>query len=176
MHDEQMRRRPYHRNRSEVGCRIVRQLPIKTLIDGLRSISANKQGVAVGFGARGFGCGEIAAGAKFVFHHHRLAECRLELLGQQPCREIGASTRRKRDHDSDGLAGPILRERRNRQSLAGGGRNGQNQTAAIDRHAFSWRGVRSPIACRIVRVWLRSNTSEKSTATLSGLVAALSRL
>ena len=46
-HDK-MRRGPHHSDRGEIGYWIVGQLAVQALVDGLRSIGADEQRVAVG--------------------------------------------------------------------------------------------------------------------------------
>jgi len=139
MHRHEMRRRPHHPDRGEIGCRIIGQLPVQTLVDGLRSVGADEQRVTVGLGARCFCGSEIAAGAGLVLDHDRLAERGFQMFRQQPCREIGASSRWKRHDDDNGLGRPKrigrrLRNGWNSRSLSGCGGESEHQMAAIERH------------------------------------------
>jgi hypothetical protein len=91
--------------------------------------------MSVCLGARRFGGGEIASGARFVLDDARLAERHPQMFGQKPRRQIGASARWKRNDDHDGLAGPSLPLRWNDKRLGdkrGGGT--QQKPAAIDWH------------------------------------------
>jgi hypothetical protein len=64
------------------------------------------------FRPRGFGRGKIATGAGFVFDNHWLPERGFQVLGQEPCRKIGAPARWKRHKNDDRPGGPILCEGR----------------------------------------------------------------
>jgi len=122
----EMRPRPHHSDRGEVGYWIVGQLPIKALVDGLRSIGADEQRVAVGWSARCFCSSKIAASAGLVLDHNGLAECGFQMFGQEPRRQIGASSCWKRHNDDNRLGRPTrigrwLRKAWNRRSLSGCG-------------------------------------------------------
>ncbi|MNT28644.1 hypothetical protein D3C72_1643470 [compost metagenome] len=62
----------HQRDRHEVLDRVVGQLGVHGLIDGVRADRAHQQGVAIGRGARGFRRADVAARARLVIHHHRL--------------------------------------------------------------------------------------------------------
>ena len=56
-------------------------MPVQALVDGLRSIGANEQRMAIALGARRFrGC-EIAARTRLVLDHNGLRKHCLEALG-----------------------------------------------------------------------------------------------
>jgi hypothetical protein len=135
MHHEQMRRLPHHRDRREVGRRVVGDLAVEALVDGLRAVGADEQRVAVRVRARGFGGGEIAACADLAFHHHGLPKRCLQVLGQEPRRQVGAAAGGEGHHDADGLAGPALRTRRSHGRGSRGGEEREDHAAAVDRHA-----------------------------------------
>src|SRR5438270_8590366 len=86
MHRHEMRRRPHHPDRSEIGYWVIWQLPVEALIDGLRSVGADEQRVAVGRSARCFCGSKIAASAGLVLDHNGLAECGFQMFGQEPRR------------------------------------------------------------------------------------------
>src|SRR6266550_656363 len=87
----EMRCRPHHPDRGEVGYWVIGQLPIQCLIDGLGSIGPDEQRVAVGWSARCFCGSKIAASAGLVLDHNALAEYGFQMLGQKSRRQIGAS-------------------------------------------------------------------------------------
>jgi len=66
-------------------------MSVQGLIDRLGSIGADEQRVTIGLSVRRFCGGEIAASAGLVLDHHRVAKPRFKMLGQEPCRQIGAS-------------------------------------------------------------------------------------
>jgi hypothetical protein len=133
MNYNEVRRRPHHADCSKIDRRIVRQVPIQALVDSLRAIGADEQRMTIALRARRFRGSKIAAGTRFVLDHDRLPKHGLQVLGQQPCREIGASSRRKRYKDDNCLAGPNigrgLRPTGNRRSAGGGGGASENQVA-----------------------------------------------
>ena len=79
-HNE-MRRRPHHADRGEIGRGIVRQMLVQALVDGLRSVGADEQRMAIALGARRFRGREIAAGTRLVLDHNGLCKYRLEVVG-----------------------------------------------------------------------------------------------
>src|SRR5207248_1478787 len=103
MHRHEMRRRPHHPDRDEVGYWIIGQLPVQALVDGLRSVGTDEQRVAVGWSARCFCGSKIAAGAGLVLYHNGLAEYGFQMFGQEPRRQIGASSCWKRHNDDNRL-------------------------------------------------------------------------
>src|SRR5262249_51753912 len=62
MHHQQMRRLPHHGDRREIGRRIVREVAVETLIDRLRAVGADKEGVATRLRARFLRGGGVAGG------------------------------------------------------------------------------------------------------------------
>src|SRR5260370_9849811 len=122
----EMRCRPHHSDRGEVGYWIVGQLPVQALVDGLRSIGPDEQRVAVGWSARYFCGSKIAASAWLVLDHNGLAECGFQMFGQEPRRQIGATSCWKRHNDDNRLGRPKRSGRRlrkgwNSRSLSGCG-------------------------------------------------------
>ncbi len=147
MNHNEVRRRPHHADHGKIGRRIIRQVPIQALVDGLCAIGADEQRMTIALRARRFRGSEIAASTRLVLDHNRLPKHGLQVPGQQPCREIGASSRRKRYKDGNCLAGPNIgrgfRPTGNRHSAGGGGAS-QNQVATSQRHyAFlqAWRAA-----------------------------------
>jgi hypothetical protein len=82
--------------------------------------------VSVGWSARCFCGSKITASAGLVLDHNGLAECGFQMFGQEPGRQIGASSCWKR-HNNDNRSsrpkriGRRLREAWNRGSLSGCG-------------------------------------------------------
>src|SRR4029077_3701165 len=81
MNHNEMRRRPHHADRGKIGRRIVRQMPVQALVDGLRSVGADEQRMAIALGARSFRGREIAAGTRLVLDHNGSPKHCLEALG-----------------------------------------------------------------------------------------------
>src|SRR5271166_538895 len=81
MNHNEMRRRPHHADRGKIGSWIIRQVPVQVLVDGLRTIGADEQRMAVALRARRFRGGEIAACTWLVLDHIRLPKHGLEVLG-----------------------------------------------------------------------------------------------
>jgi len=81
MNHNEMRRRPHHADRGKIGRRILRQMPVQALVDGLRSVGADEQRMAIALGARRFRASEIAASARLVLDHNGLPKHGLEVLG-----------------------------------------------------------------------------------------------
>ena len=126
MNRHEMRCRPHHSDRGEVGYWIVGQLPVQALVDGLRSIGPDEQRVAVAWSARCFCGSKIAASAGLVLDHNGLAECGFQMFGQEPRGQIGASSCWKRHNDDNRPGRPKrigrrLRKAWNRRSLSGCG-------------------------------------------------------
>jgi hypothetical protein len=55
-----------------VGRRVVRERAVEALVDGLGAVGANEERVSIMVGACGLSGGQVATGAKFVFHDHGL--------------------------------------------------------------------------------------------------------
>src|SRR5690348_16540236 len=106
MNDGEMRRRPHHADGDEIGQRIIGQMSIKGLVDGLRAIGADEQCVSVGLSTARFRGSDIAAGAWLVLDHHGLPKHGFEVLSQEPRRQVRASSRRKWHQDGYCLAWP----------------------------------------------------------------------
>lgn len=81
MNHNEMRGRPHHADRGKIGRRIVRQMPVQALVDGLRSVGADEQRMAIALGARRFRGREIAAGTRLVLDQNGLPKHCLETLG-----------------------------------------------------------------------------------------------
>ena len=106
-------------NRAQVSDRVVGDVGVQIGRNGDGRIGRKQQGVAVGdslgnkVGANG------AAGAGFVFHHHRLFPQRAQLLRQHPAINVGRAAGREGDDDLHRLVGKGLRAHGARQSECG---------------------------------------------------------
>src|SRR4051794_18199926 len=118
MHHQQMRRLPHHRDRREIARWIVRYFAVKTFIDGLCTVRADKERMTISLCSSCFGRCKIAARTNLALHHNGVTESRLEVLRQQTSRKVSAAAGWERHNDTNGFARPTLgtRWRRNRRA------------------------------------------------------------
>ncbi len=106
-------------DRLEVLDRIVGQvIGAAGGVHGHRGHGGDGQRVAVGVGARGFGCADGAASAALVFHNHGLAQFLAHALRHQARDDVGRAARRERNNHADRLARVLV------GSVSGGGAEG----------------------------------------------------
>ena len=123
VHHQQARESGHHGHRHEVLGRVVAQLGHQAGVGAVGRVGAHQQRQAVRRRARHGGGRDRAVGAGAVFDRHRLLERRLQMLGQQPCRGVGAAGRAERHDDLDGL----VRIRVGRLRAAGQGQPRRNE-------------------------------------------------
>ena len=103
MHGERQRAGGDHDDRIEALHRIVGQRLEQAGVVRERARGHQKR-VAVGRRARGELRADIAARARLVVDHHRLAPARLNFLADQPRQDVRTAARRERNDDGDGAA------------------------------------------------------------------------
>jgi hypothetical protein len=126
--DEHVGHQRDRRDRREVLLEVVGQL----LVDAGRDRvvhRADQQRVAVGFGLRDVVGAERRARPGLAFDDHRLAEARLQLVGQRARQHVGGAAGRERHDQRDRLVGPRLGER-----TAGGQGGGERQVLEAALH------------------------------------------
>ncbi|MNQ84356.1 hypothetical protein D3C85_994820 [compost metagenome] len=132
-------------DRHEVLDRVVGQLGVDGLIDGVRADRAHQQGVAIGRGARGFRRADVAAGARLVVHHHGLVPA-LAQFGRHHARGDVGGAAGGEGHDDLHVAFRVVRQgRRGRQKKGGGRQQGGRDESASRRgcmHGIRLLGVR----------------------------------
>jgi hypothetical protein len=131
-HAHQVGLRDQHRHRRKVGDGIVAQLRIQELVGG-HSRAGDEDRIAVGIRMGDHVGGDVAAGARFVLHHHRLAPDLLQAVADQTRGDVGRTARRERHHHADRFGGPVGAERAGQQQRRCGhrGRGETGKTAAV---------------------------------------------
>ncbi len=100
----------HHRDRREIGDRVVERLLVEHLAEGVRALVAEQEHRAVGR-RLGDARGAVhAAGAADILDDHLLAEPLGQLLRHQAADEIDRAAGRERHHHGDRPRRPVLRD------------------------------------------------------------------
>jgi hypothetical protein len=119
--------------------RIVAQLRIQELVGG-HSRATDQDRVAVGIRMGDHVARDVAAGARLVLDHHRLAPHLLQAVADEARGDIGRAARRERHHDAHRFCRPVRGRRgagHNNRRRCDGSRGKADKTAAIQHDASS---------------------------------------
>ena len=133
------------RDRRKVLHRIVGQALEQIGIGRMRGVGRHQQRVAVGRGARDIGRRDHAVGARLVLDDDADAERLRQMLRDQPRRGVGAAAGRKRQHQRDVAARPIVGLRggcgsETQRGGAGGAQDAHSDDSMSDVPSFSLAG------------------------------------
>ena len=112
IHHQYVRLRAHQRNRRKVFNRIKAKMFVETGVRAEGGVVTRHQRVAVRRRFGSYFSADIAAGARTIFHDHRLAHALGELLADQACEDIRGPARQVRRDEAQWLHRIILRARR----------------------------------------------------------------
>ncbi|MNS87902.1 hypothetical protein D3C72_1218590 [compost metagenome] len=127
IHDQDVRHLGAQGDRREILGEIERDVLVERLVDGAGD-GHEQQRVAVRRGALHVVGGNVAAGARLVFNHERLAQGLGEFLGHDAGDHVGSTASRKTDHDTDGFVRVCSMGGTHGECASGGGQNGGGET------------------------------------------------